>query len=158
MSLQASDTSGRRRAGPDSTPRLRLKPKAPTSGYVDGAWWPHTEDLPNELPGLLSALSVRLGVIARVMYNLSEWAPAPRRLPAGDGSVVRLEGLGSQPPHTLEVLGASGDRIVLLVVPASTKPDLAHSIVMAAAAVDDATGVESLLAGRSPKTTQPEPV
>jgi hypothetical protein len=28
---------------PAQTPRLRLKPKAPQSGYVDGAWWPHSD-------------------------------------------------------------------------------------------------------------------
>ncbi|WP_459956134.1 DUF5994 family protein, partial [Mycobacterium avium] len=27
---------------PARTPRLRLKPKAPQSGYVDGAWWPRS--------------------------------------------------------------------------------------------------------------------
>ncbi len=30
---------------PEHTPRLRLKPKAPQSGYVDGAWWPRSDDL-----------------------------------------------------------------------------------------------------------------
>ena len=33
---------GRRHTPPVHTPRLRLKPKAPQSGYVDGAWWPHS--------------------------------------------------------------------------------------------------------------------
>ena len=28
---------------PARTRRLRLEPKAPPSGYVDGAWWPHTD-------------------------------------------------------------------------------------------------------------------
>jgi hypothetical protein len=26
-----------------STPRLRLKRKAPITGYVDGAWWPRSD-------------------------------------------------------------------------------------------------------------------
>ncbi|EUA14764.1 hypothetical protein I546_0711 [Mycobacterium kansasii 732] len=43
-----------------------MKPKAPTTGYVDGAWWPHGDDLPIELPDLLAVLSVRLGPIDRV--------------------------------------------------------------------------------------------
>ena len=30
--------------------RLRLKPKAPRTGYVDGAWWPRSHDLAAELP------------------------------------------------------------------------------------------------------------
>ncbi|MFZ0229157.1 MAG: DUF5994 family protein, partial [Mycobacterium sp.] len=52
-----------------ATPRLRLKPKAPTSGHVDGAWWPHSDDLAMELPDLLAVLSVRLGAIDSVVYN-----------------------------------------------------------------------------------------
>ncbi|HVW42390.1 MAG TPA: DUF5994 family protein, partial [Amycolatopsis sp.] len=39
--------------------RLRLKPKAPTTGYVDGAWWPRPRDLSAELPALLAVLAVR---------------------------------------------------------------------------------------------------
>ncbi|MFF0147938.1 DUF5994 family protein [Amycolatopsis sulphurea] len=27
---------------PRHAPRLRLKPEAPTTGYVDGAWWPRS--------------------------------------------------------------------------------------------------------------------
>ncbi|WP_410639151.1 DUF5994 family protein [Amycolatopsis sp. lyj-346] len=43
------------------SPRLRLKPKAPTTGYVDGAWWPTSRDLTAELPPILAVLAVRLG-------------------------------------------------------------------------------------------------
>ena len=68
--------AGRRHTPPVHTPRLRLKPKAPQSGYVDGAWWPHSEDLTAELPDLLSVLSVRLGPIGRVIYSVNEWANA----------------------------------------------------------------------------------
>jgi hypothetical protein len=69
---------------PENTPRLRLKPEAPTSGYVDGGWWPHGDDLPTELPDLLAVLSVPLGLIDRVIYNLTEWANAPNRLSTAD--------------------------------------------------------------------------
>ena len=137
-----------RHGGPENTPRLRLKRKAPRSGFVDGAWWPHSDDLSRELPDLLSVLSVRLGAIARVMYNLDEWPAAPRLLMM-DGRKVRLDGYRRQPSNTLEVLDALGNRIVLLVVPSQTDPEVAHSIVMAAAATDDATSVHSLLEGAS---------
>jgi Family of unknown function (DUF5994) len=36
---------GRHPTPPEHTPRLRLKPKAPHCGYVDRAWWPHSDDL-----------------------------------------------------------------------------------------------------------------
>jgi hypothetical protein len=76
---------------PDYTPRLRLKPKAPPTGHVDGAWWPWSENLTKELPDLLAVLSVRLGPIHRVRYHSGEWAKAPAEL-AVDGRTVRLDG------------------------------------------------------------------
>lgn len=141
---EAPRISGRRHDGPDSTPRLRLKRKAPASGYVDGAWWPHSGDLPRELPDLISVLSVRLGPVARVTYNLAEWAMAPRKMVVG-GRVVRLDGYHRQPANTIDVLDGRGDRIVLLVVPAATEADHAHTVAMAAAATDNASTVDSLL-------------
>ena len=92
MTLQGGRAEpGRREQGPEHTPRLRLKPKAPPTGNVDGAWWPRSDDLPNELPDLLAVLSVRLGVITRVLYNSTEWAKAPASLQTG-GHEVQLEG------------------------------------------------------------------
>ena len=135
---------GRHPTPPEYTPRLRLKPKAPRTGYVDGAWWPWSDDLTNELPDLLAVLSVRLGRIERVMYNLGEWATAPAKAMLGE-RVVRLDGYRRQPINTLEVLGVNHDRIVLLVVPPNTKSDRAHATMMAAAAPSDDSSVEGLL-------------
>jgi hypothetical protein len=135
---------GRHPTPPEYTPRLRLKPKAPRTGYVDGAWWPWSDDLTNELPDLLAVLSVRLGRIERVMYNLGEWATAAAKAMLGE-RVVRLDGYRRQPINTLEVLGVNHDRIVLLVVPPNTKSDRAHATMMAAAAPSDDSSVEGLL-------------
>lgn len=136
--------SGRQHEGPENTPRLRLKRKATTTGCVDGAWWPHSGDLVDELPDLLTVLSVRMGGVARVVYNLEEWAPAPRKMPL-DGRAVRLDGYHRQPANTIEVLNGQGARTVLLVVPPGTEPDYAHTIAMAAAETDNASTVDSLL-------------
>ena len=138
--------SGDDHPGPENTPRLRLKPKAPTTGHVDGAWWPRSDDLSRELPDLLAVLSVRLGAIDRVMYNLAEWAKVPRRLTTG-GRAVRLDGYQRQPVSTLQVLGANGgDRILLLVIPPHSEPGAAHDAMMTAAAPGNASTVNDLLA------------
>ena len=134
---------GRRHSPPVHTPRLRLKPKAPQSGYVDGAWWPHTEDLMAELPDLLSVLSVRLGPIGRVIYNVNEWAKPPAKFATG-GRTVRLDGYRLQPVNTVEVVGLNRNKIVLLVVSPHADPDQAHAIMMTAAGPHDASTVESL--------------
>ncbi|MEO3761018.1 DUF5994 family protein [Mycobacterium sp. B14F4] len=136
--------SGQRHEGPDNTPRLRLKRKAPTSGFVDGAWWPHSGDLVKELPDLLTVLSVRLGGVTRVAYRLEEWAAAPRKFSV-DGRVVRLDGYHRQPANTIEILNGNGGRTILLVVPPGTEADHAHTIAMAAASTDNASTVDSLL-------------
>jgi Family of unknown function (DUF5994) len=147
MTLQRDRTAaGSEYTLPQSRPRLRLKPKAPPVGYVDGAWWPHSDDLPIELPDLLAVLSVRLGPIGRVLYNLTEWSKAPAKLPV-NGRVVRLAGYYRQPVNTVEVLGLNRGKIVLLVVPARTDPDLAHETMMAAAAPSDASTTDHLLNG-----------
>jgi hypothetical protein len=135
---------GRHPTPPDYTPRLRLKPKAPRSGYVDGAWWPWSDDLTSELRDLLAVLSVRLGRIDRVMYNLGEWATAPAKAMLGE-RVVRLDGYRRQPINTLEVLGVNRDTIALLVVPPNTNSDQAHATMMAAAAPHNDASVEGLL-------------
>lgn len=147
MTLQRGRTvTGSKYTPPKNTPRLRLKPKAPVTGYVDGAWWPHGGDLPTELSDLLAVLSVRLGPIDRVIYNLNEWSKAPEKLPI-NGRVVRLAGYYRQPINTIEVLGVNRTKIVLLVVPAYTDPDLAHETMMAAAAPSNASTTDRLLNG-----------
>jgi hypothetical protein len=136
--------AGRRHTPPEHTPRLRLKAKAPLSGYVDGAWWPRSDDLAAELPDLLSVLSVRLGQIGRVIYNMNEWRKPPAKFATG-GRTVRLDGYRRQPVNTVEVLGLNRNKIVLLAVSPHADPDQAHAIMMAAAGLNDASTVESLL-------------
>jgi uncharacterized protein DUF5994 len=156
MTLQEDHIDvGQRTLPPEHTPRLRLKPKSPQSGHVDGAWWPHSDNLAAELPDLLTVLSVRLGRIDRVMYNLNEWAKASAKLPTG-GRRVRLDGYRLQPTNTIDILGLNRGRIVLLVVPSNTDPDIAQEWMMTAAAPKNASTVADLLGivdgGREPPT------
>lgn len=132
------------RTMPEHTPRLRLKPKAPRSGFVDGAWWPHGYDLNSELPDLLAVLSVRLGPIDRVLFNINEWSKPTPKLLSG-GRAVRLDGHQRQPVNTVEVVGADDARITLLVVPPDSDPEGAHDALMAAAAPSYESPVDALL-------------
>lgn len=141
---QGRTGSGWKQNPPEHTPRLRMKPKAATTGYVDGAWWPRSDHLETELPDLLAVLSVRLGPIDRVIYKLAEWMTAPKKLPT-DGRVIRLGGYTLQPANTIEVIGLNRSKIVLLVVPAHADTKDAHHTMMAAAAPGDTSTVESLL-------------
>ena len=96
---------------------------------------------------------MRLGTVTRVTYNVAEWAHPPLKHRIG-GHVVRLDGYHRHPLHTVGVLDGRGRQIDLLVVPAQTGDDEAHAMMMAAAAPDDVSPVDILLAGSqgSPKT------
>ncbi|OBS00985.1 hypothetical protein A9W98_22355 [Mycobacterium gordonae] len=152
MTLRNAHTdTGSRHTPPERTPRLRLKPKAPLSGYVDGAWQPRTDTLTAELPDLLSVLSVRLGPISRVIYHVDEWTKSPAKFATG-GRMVRLDGYRRQPANTIEVVGLNRDKIVLLVVSANADPDQAHITMMAAAGPNNVSTVENLLMGEAEET------
>lgn len=124
--------------------RLRLRPKAPTTGHVDGAWWPRSRDLVAELPALLAVLAVRLGDVMRVSYNLSEWSTAPRRVTADSGQ-VRLDGFNSRSAHTVDLVAADRHRLTLLVVPSDTDPVAAHRTMALAADRDNVQTAHDLL-------------
>jgi Family of unknown function (DUF5994) len=135
--------------------RLRLRPKAPTTGHVDGAWWPRSRDIAAELPALLATLAVRLGDVLRVSYNLTEWDSAPRRIISG-GRQIRLDGFISRPAHTVDVLAADKRRLTLLVVPSHTDAAAAHKTMMLAADRDNSQTVDDLLAAGVSVATQTE--
>jgi Family of unknown function (DUF5994) len=126
--------------------RLRLKPKAATTGFVDGGWWPRSRDLAVELPGLLAVLAVRLGRIERVSYHLGDWDPTPARLSV-EGGVVRLGGYRAQHADTVDVLAAR-QRVTLLVVPPETSAPAAHDALMTAGHRGNTDNVEALLESR----------
>ncbi|GHG03980.1 MULTISPECIES: DUF5994 family protein [Amycolatopsis] len=123
-------------SAPATEERLRLKPAAPATGHVDGAWWPPTRDLAAELPALLAALAARLGRIDRVTYHLGDWPNPPRRV-TFDDSAVRLEGFRSQPSGSLTAIGWDRQRTTLLVVPPEAGPDVAQRALTAAADPDN---------------------
>lgn len=124
--------------------RLRLKPKAPATGYLDGAWWPRSRDLATELVALADVLTVRLGRIERVAYALSTWDTAPRGVDL-DGVRIRLEGFNHQDRNVIDVTG-SKHRISLLVVPPELTDPAGHDALMIAAHRDNADRPEEILA------------
>jgi hypothetical protein len=136
--------------------RLRLKPKAAPTGFVDGGWWPRTRDLSIELEALVHVLDVRLGSVTRVAFALDAWETAPRRITV-DGHIVRLEGFHSQSDHVLHVSGSDRQRISLLVVPSDAPDAAAHDAMMTASARGNADRPDEILAagGVLPDATGP---
>ena len=123
--------------------RMRLKPKGPTTGWVDGGWWPHSRDLAAELPSLMAVLGTRLGRVERVSFHLGEWGGAPRKINCA-GSVVRVDGYHSRRANTVDVLGAR-QRVTLLVVEPEASAQTAHAALMAAGHRGNTDDVDTLL-------------
>jgi len=124
--------------------RLKLKPKAPACGYVDGAWWPRSRDLSVELPALLRVLTIRLGAVERVGYHLSDWdAPTPRRINL-DGTIVRLAGYRAPPRNTIDVLARAQTLTLLVVAPQASAQDAHRAMTAAGQRANTATADELL--------------
>jgi hypothetical protein len=69
---------------------------------------------------------------------------------------VRLDGYHYQPADTIDLIGEDGTRLVLLVVPATTDPWVAESILSAAADSHDASTTSELLALRTEDPIEPD--
>lgn len=131
------------RSMPAQPLRLRLKPKGPTTGHVDGGWWPRSRDLTAELPELATVLSVRLGPVERVAYAMDAWDSPPRRVDV-DGRRIRLEGFRSQDSDVVHLAGIHG-RMSLLVIPPTASDTAGHDAMMTAAHRDNADSPAAIL-------------
>jgi hypothetical protein len=129
-----------------------MKPEAPPSGVVDGAWWPRSDDLAEQLPALLTELWDRLGGVERVSYNLAAWPGAPRRISLS-GHVVRLGGFRTQNPLSVDLVGAAGRLVTLLVVPVGTSPDAAEAALAAGSDPGGGGTIRSMLGSAWPSPT-----
>jgi hypothetical protein len=125
--------------------RLRLKPKAPPTGYVDGGWWPRSRDLTVELPALVHVLAIRLGRVSRVAFALEAWDNPPRQITV-DGNSVWLAGFHSQDQYVVHLSGSDGQRLSLLVVPPEADMGDAHDAMIMAARRGNADRPVELLA------------
>jgi Family of unknown function (DUF5994) len=96
-------------------PRLELRPEAPISAHLDGAWWPRSTQLATELPGLVAKLSYRLGQVNLVGYHLNAWTETPSEIEIA-GHTIELVGVTSDEPNSV-ILVAKSHPIALLVIP-----------------------------------------
>lgn len=122
----------RRRAGDADPVRLALIDPPAERTTLDGAWWPRTVSLGDELPGLVQELHRRGIRVTRVAYNPDAWEAAPRRL-AADGRTIRLGWFHGIDPQLLDLTGdLQRGRLDLLVVPPDTTPAIARQAFTAA--------------------------
>jgi Family of unknown function (DUF5994) len=103
--------------------RLRLKPYRTASEHIDGAWWPRSTNLVDELPSLVTSLSDRLGPVVMVGYRRNGWGETPALVEIA-GRSVELLGFTSDEPASVILIGEDGRHITLHVI----RPDVGQEV------------------------------
>lgn len=126
------------------TARLTLTPTGRSAGRLDGAWWPRSRDLAQELPSLMRAMQTR-GRITRTTVNPTLWDAVPRQVPVA-GRLVKVGWFtDEQDVHEIMLVSYRADRWELLVVPPETDPDTAERMMAAAATAGDVRSATMLV-------------
>ncbi|MFI1963898.1 DUF5994 family protein [Streptomyces pathocidini] len=122
---------------------LRLETTRNREGLLDGAWWPRSREIGQQLPGLITALVEHLGPITRVGLDANAWNEVPTRLVIDD-RVVHIDWypVGDD---TVLITRGDQDHFVLLVVPPETNPSAAHEAMSRAVRADNVRQAEQIL-------------
>jgi hypothetical protein len=104
-----------------------------------------------EVPPLLTAMWSAGYDVFRIVYNLTAWDPAPRRLTVS-GRWVKLAGYRLQDKASISLVDSGGwKRIVLAVVPPQTDPVVARrALALAGFDGDPHRAAEILAQARTP--------
>ena len=103
--------------------RLQLKPYRSVSEHIDGAWWPRSQHLVDELPNLMASVSDRLGQVVMVGYRRNGWTETPA-LAEIAGHTIELFGFASNEPTSVILIGEDGRHITLHVI----RPDASERL------------------------------
>lgn len=103
--------------------RLRLAPDSGLPRAIDGAWWPHSDDLLTELPHLLAGLPTAWGHISSVTVNGGAWSALPGRILVVNQVVRLTTNATTAAPHTIVLVAPGEGRWDLLVVPPGATDD-----------------------------------
>jgi hypothetical protein len=114
-------------------PRLSVAPVR-GRGSVDGAWWPRTLNLADELPGLVTALSTTNETITRVSVNGDVWTDIPNRVAQPGWPTLRVSWFRTLDPHVVTLGGGNRPRIRILVIPPDAAAGPAGEVLRLAAA------------------------
>ncbi len=134
--------SARVLAFPDRRARLILDRHATGRGRLDGGWWPRSRDARAQLPGLVTELSDRLGVVLHLAVDASAWDDIPHRITVR-GNVARVARY-TDVNHVIVVMLGHDEHLKLLVVPPSA-PDQAARAALAMSIRPGALGAQQIL-------------
>ncbi|WP_406369325.1 DUF5994 family protein [Streptomyces sp. NBC_00647] len=114
------------------TARLALKTVSTSRGPLDGAWWPRSRDLADELSALADVLDPLSGRITRIAVNPTYWPAIPDSVPV-NGRVVKVGWFTRElDPHKILLLSHTTGSWNLLVIPPETSTPAADRLMAAA--------------------------
>jgi Family of unknown function (DUF5994) len=105
--------------------KLELKPFRPALEHIDGAWWPRSRSLVDELPALVASVFDRLGPIVMVGYRHNGWEEPPPLVEIA-GRTVELLGFTSDEPASVILIGHDGHHVTLHVIPPDASEEVAR--------------------------------
>ncbi|MFF3615500.1 DUF5994 family protein [Streptomyces sp. NPDC002580] len=121
------------------TARLALKTVSTSRGPLDGAWWPRSRDLADELSALADVLDPLSGRITRIAVNPTYWPTIPDSVPV-NGRMVKVGWFTTElDPHKILLLSHTTGSWNLLVIPPETSTQAAGRLMAAASAGPPAT-------------------
>ena len=123
--------------------RLELS-TAPGRGSLDGAWWPRSRDLEEELADLVDHFPPEAGHIARVVFSRPDWGSSPHRVKVARG-LMRTGSFPRDDTHVLVVRLSTGRQLTLLVVPPDTDEHVARELMSTAASPSNKHSASDLL-------------
>ncbi|MFF7050712.1 DUF5994 family protein [Streptomyces griseorubiginosus] len=139
------------------TARLALRPVSgspPGHVELDGAWWPRSRDLTQELPPLAGVLDPLWGRMTRIAVNPRHWPILPRKIFVND-HVVKVGWFTSElDPHKILLLsGTAGPWELLVIPPETAEASAARLLTAASAGTGPRSTASALMAAERPDGT-----
>lgn len=106
--------------------RFALRP-AHIIGSADGAWWPSSRRLEDELGSLLDLWPEHEGTIVRVLYSPPDWDDRPLAI-ATRGRRIKTGGFPNDESHEIVLSLLGGEHCTLSVIPMTTPSSDAQRI------------------------------
>jgi Family of unknown function (DUF5994) len=107
--------------------RLSLRPER-DQALPDGAWWPASRSLGDELGGLFALWPDDAGRIVRVLYSPPDWDDQPRSV-AVLGRRVKTGSFPHDDTHELTLALMDGQRRTISVIPPETTQEDATELL-----------------------------
>jgi hypothetical protein len=115
-----------------AAPRLALR-QVLDRRLPDGAWWPESRRLGEQLGELFELWPDDAGRITRVLYSPPDWDDHPRSVTV-PGRTVKTGAFPRDDTHVLILSMRDGDRRTITVIPPETSTEDAEELLNAATA------------------------